>query len=58
MLRIAFCTTCKNRANHLIRTLPQNLNDNADYEDCVFVVLDYNSKDGLASFSASSKATN
>jgi hypothetical protein len=50
-MRIAFCTTCKGRAEHLIRTLPQNLSDNRDYEDARFVLLDYrNSRDGLAEY--------
>jgi Sulfotransferase domain/N-terminal domain of galactosyltransferase len=39
--RIAFCTTCKGRAHHLEVTLPRNIVDNADYENCVFVVIDY-----------------
>lgn len=45
--RIAFCTTCKGRAHHLAKTLPQNMRNNADYPNAVFVVLDYNSTDGL-----------
>jgi glycosyltransferase involved in cell wall biosynthesis len=45
-MRISFCTTCMGRAHHLKETLPSNLayNLNADTE---FVVLNYNSKDGL-----------
>lgn len=39
--RIVFCTTCKGRESHLAETLPINLADNADYENCAFVVLDY-----------------
>ena len=39
--RIVFCTTCKGRAEHLTETLPRNMADNADYENCKFVVLDY-----------------
>lgn len=31
-------------------TLPRNIADNADYENCVFVVLDYSSSDDLARF--------
>ncbi len=46
-MKIAFCTTCKNRTQHLEQTLPRNLADNADYPDAVFVVLDYNSQDNL-----------
>jgi hypothetical protein len=45
--KIAFFTTCMNRLKHLKRTLPQNIKDNEDYENCVFVVLNYNSQDDL-----------
>lgn len=48
--RIAFCTTCKNRTQHLEHTLPENLRQNASYQNCVFIVLDYNSQDNLAQF--------
>ena len=46
-LKISFCTTCMNRLEHLQKTLPKNLADNADYENLEFVILDYNSDDGL-----------
>jgi len=46
-LKISFCTTCMNRIEHLQRTLPQNFKDNADYPNIEFVILDYNSTDGL-----------
>jgi glycosyltransferase involved in cell wall biosynthesis len=36
-----------NRLCHLEHTLPQNIEDNEDCEDLEFVVLDYNSTDGL-----------
>ncbi len=49
-MRIAFCTTCKGRVQHLERTLPQNLADNADYANAVFVVLDYGSPDHLLEY--------
>jgi len=39
--RIAFCTTCRGRVQHLRQTLPRNIVDNKDYENCVFVVLLY-----------------
>jgi len=39
--KIAFCTTCKGRLPHLIETLPKNIQDNKDYLDCIFVVVDY-----------------
>lgn len=48
--RIAFCTTCKGRAQHLKLTLPKNLADNVDYENAVFVVLNYGSQDDLLPF--------
>lgn len=41
------CTTCMNRLHDLSKTLPKNLEDNADYEDVEFLVLDYSSNDGL-----------
>lgn len=44
---ISFCTTCMGRLDDLMRTLPQNLIDNADYLPLEFVLLDYNSSDGL-----------
>lgn len=44
---IAFCITCKGRVQHLEKTLPLNLPDNADYDNCKFIVLDYNSQDHL-----------
>jgi hypothetical protein len=42
---IAFCLTCKGRAAHLEKTLAKNLADNADYQNLVFVVLDYHGPD-------------
>jgi hypothetical protein len=40
-MRIAFCTICKGRLEHLRKTLSANIRENADYDDCVFVVLAY-----------------
>jgi hypothetical protein len=48
MLRISFCTVVRNRLHHLKLTLPQNLHDNQDYQKLQFVILDYNSDDGLS----------
>lgn len=48
--RIAFCTTVKGRVQHIERTLPKNLEDNARYKNAVFVILDYNSQDNLVSY--------
>lgn len=36
-----------NRLHHIKQTLPQNILDNQDYDNIEFVVLDYNSTDGL-----------
>ncbi len=44
---ISFCITCMNRLNHLKKTLPQNLKDNADYKNLQFVILDYSSTEKI-----------
>jgi hypothetical protein len=46
--KIAFCITCKNRLGHIQQTLPKNIEDNYLPKDVEFVLLDYNSTDGLA----------
>lgn len=48
--KISFCTVCMNRLFHLQQTLPANLIDNEEYENLEFVILDYNSSDGLENF--------
>lgn len=45
-----FCTTCKGRLQHLEKTLPKNLADNASCANLKFVILDYGSQDGLAEY--------
>ena len=45
--RISVCVTCMGRRHHLVETLPKNLADNARYPNLEFVILDYNSNDGL-----------
>ena len=45
--KIAFCITCMNRLNHLQQTLEKNIQDNYLLGDIEFVLLDYNSQDGL-----------
>jgi len=45
--RISLCTTCMGRLYDLQQTLPKNIEDNRDYPNIEFVVLDYNSDDGL-----------
>lgn len=44
---ISFCTTCMGRLYNLKETLPVNIKDNSDYKNLEFVILDYNSQDGL-----------
>jgi len=45
--KIAFCITCMNRLQHLQQTLEKNIQDNYLPEEVEFVLLDYNSSDGL-----------
>lgn len=45
--KISFCVVCMNRLHHLITTLQQNIDDNKDYPNLEFIVLDYNSQDGM-----------
>ena len=51
--KISFCTVCMNRLHHLRETLPINLANNRSYPYLEFVLLDYNSSDGLARWVAS-----
>ena len=46
-MKVVFCTVCKGRTQHLRQTLPKNLEDNPHD---VFVVLDYDSSDGLEEY--------
>jgi len=45
--KIAFCITCMNRLHHLQQALEKNIHDNYLPKEVEFVLLDYNSKDGL-----------
>lgn len=45
--KISLCITCMNRLDHLKKTLGKNIKNNADYLNLEFVLLDYNSNDGL-----------
>lgn len=47
MKKISFCITCMNRFKHLQETLERNIHDNYLVDNVEFVVLDYNSEDGL-----------
>jgi len=48
--KISFCTVCMNRLHHLKLSLLKNIRDNEDYPDVEFVLLDYNSTDGLEEY--------
>ncbi len=50
MDRLSFCTVCMNRVHHLKQTLPKNIEDSGAGNDVDFVLLDYNSVDGLEEF--------
>lgn len=45
--RITVCTTCMNRLYDLRQTLPVNLEDNRDYSNAQFLLLDYGGTDGV-----------
>ncbi len=47
LLKISICTVCMNRLHHIMQTLPANIENNIDYPEVEFVLLDYNSSDGL-----------
>lgn len=44
---ISFCTVSMNRLHHIKETLPKNISDNIGGVNIEFVILDYNSSDGL-----------
>ncbi len=48
--RISFCTVSMNRVQHIRETLPINITNNLDYPNLEFVLLDYNSSDGLEEY--------
>ena len=45
--KIAFCITCMNRLHHIEKTLLKNMEDNYLPDKVQFILLDYNSSDGL-----------
>ena len=55
--RIALATTCKSRLQHLRETLPQNISDNTDYPNAVFVVLGYGAQPELDDYMRENHAT-
>jgi hypothetical protein len=44
-IRVSIATTTMDRFEHLTRTLPQNLMDNAGRQECEFIVLNYGCPD-------------
>lgn len=44
---VTLCTVCKNRAAHCKQTILKNIKDNQEYGNVEFLLLDYNSDDGL-----------
>jgi hypothetical protein len=47
MKKISLCTVCGNRLSYLSQTLPANIAENSDSPNLEFVVLNYNSQDGM-----------
>jgi glycosyltransferase involved in cell wall biosynthesis len=47
MNKISMCTVCMNRATYLYKTLPVNIIENINHPNIEFIILDYNSGDGL-----------
>lgn len=45
--KISFCTACMGRLHHLKETLLRNIEDNKDYPNVEFVILNYNSPDEM-----------
>nr|WP_319512069.1 glycosyltransferase family A protein [uncultured Draconibacterium sp.] len=45
--KIGFCITCMNRLHHIKETLEKNIRDNFYPNEVEFVLLDYNSSDGM-----------
>lgn len=46
-MKISFCTTCMNRLVHLKQTILRNIEHSKSYSNVEFILLDYNSNDGL-----------
>jgi hypothetical protein len=44
---ISFCIVCMNRLHQLKETLLQNIRNNNDYDALQYILLDYNSQDGM-----------
>ncbi|MBN9381675.1 MAG: glycosyltransferase family 2 protein [Chitinophagaceae bacterium] len=55
--KISVCTVSMNRLHHIRETLPANIAENINYPDIEFVLLDYNSSDGLEEWVRSNMMT-
>ena len=53
-MELSFCITCMNRFNQISKTLLTNLNDNKN-EKVEFVLVDFNSSDGLKEYILNNK---
>ena len=45
--KISFCTSCTKRLHHIKETFINNLEKNIDYGEVEFVLLNWNSRDGM-----------
>ncbi|MGI4762057.1 MAG: glycosyltransferase family 2 protein [Janthinobacterium lividum] len=50
MKKISICTVSMNRLFHIRETLPANIKDNIEYSNIEYILLDYNSSDGLSNW--------
>jgi hypothetical protein len=48
--KLIYCTTCRNRFEHITKTLPENLKNHSNYTNVRFLLLNYNSQDDLDSW--------
>ncbi|WP_050031189.1 glycosyltransferase [Verrucomicrobium sp. BvORR034] len=48
--KFSFCITCKDRLEHLIQTLPKNLEVIRQHGECEIVLLNYNSQDQMEEY--------
>jgi len=46
-LKISYCMTCMDRLHHVKQTLEKSIIANQSYQNVEFILLDYNSQDGL-----------
>jgi len=49
-MKISFCISCMNRLYQIQQTLRKNINDNKDFDDIEFIIVDFGSIDGLKEY--------